>query len=167
MKTVTIDKDVSIVYKPIPPLAVSAIQVNYSKKNPKPEKPTYEFSAAGGVTIRQDHDETTVSTDEEKKTWQEYVTKETTWQTGLTERLMMLFLCEGIEIKVSDKKKKLWDKRLERYYDLEDLDQDDKQLLYLQTFIFKTTGEIERATKEIMALTGVQEEDLEAAESLF
>jgi hypothetical protein len=167
MKTVKIDNDLSIIYKPIPPLAVSAIQTNYSKKNPKPVKPTYEFSAVGGVTVQQEHDETTVSTEEEKAAWAKYKADETVWQTGLTEKLMLLFLCEGLEIKVSAKRKKQWDKRLERYYDLEDLDEDDLQLLYLQTFVFKTTQELEKATKVIMGLTGVSEEDLEAAENLF
>ena len=167
MKTVKIDNEVSIVYRPIPPLAVSAIQTNYSKKHPKPEKPTYEFEAAGGVTIQQEHDETTVSTEEEKAAWAKFVTDDREWQTGLTEKLMLLFLCEGIEIKVSNKRKKRWDKRLERYYDLEDLDEDDIQLLYLQTFVFKTAGELENATKIIMGLTGVTEADLEAADALF
>lgn len=168
MKTVQIEKDVTIKYKPIPPLAVSAIQTNYTKKHPKPEKPTYTFEAAGGVKIEQEHDETSISPhDGSKELWDKYIIDNNIWQSGLTERLMLLFLVEGIEIDVTDKKKRQWNKRLERYYDLEDLEDDDIQLLYLQTFVFKTPKEIENATKIIMGLTGVSDADLEAAENLF
>lgn len=167
MKDIKIDKDLTITYKPIPPLAIPAITQNYEKNNPKPVKPTYTSKAAAGVEVTFEHDETTVSTNEEKEALTKYLHDNFEWQRGLTEKITLLFLLEGIEIKASAKLKKQWHNRLERYYEITDLEEDDLHLLYLQTFIFKTSQEIEKATKIIMGLTGVSEADLEAAEKLF
>ena len=166
-KPVKINSDLTIEYQSIPPLAIPAINQNYEKNNPKPEKPQYKVEAAGGVVLWMDHDETTVETDEEKELLNKYLKDNFEWQKGLTEKITLLFLLEGIEIRASKKLKKQWHNRLERYYDLTDLEEDDLHLLYLQTFIFKTSQEIEAATKTIMSLTGVSEADLEAAEKLF
>lgn len=167
MKETKIDKDLTIIYKSIPPLAIPAITQNHEKNHPRPQKPTYTTVAAGGTEVTFEHDETTISTDEEKDLYNKYLKDNFEWQKELTEKITLLFLLEGIEIKASKNLIKKWHNRLERYYDIEGLEEDDLHLLYLQTFIFTTSNEIEKATKTIMSLTGVSEADLEAAEKLF
>ena len=167
-KKVEIEKGVTVVYKSIPPLAPAAIQTNYEKQNPKPVKPTYIFEAVGGVKIEQEHDETTISTPEEKQAYEKYLNDNREWQTGLTFRLMNLFLLEGIELEVSDKKQKEWNEKLKLYgFSGEFESETEKQLTYLQTFIFKDKDAVSNATQIIMSLTGVSQEDIEAAEKLF
>lgn len=169
-KKVKVNDDLTIVYKPIPPLAFSAIQTTYNKQFPKPEHPTYEFEAAGDVTVVEKHDETTIDpkNPEEVKMWDTYTSSMQEWQTGLTERLMTLTLLEGMIIEASDNLREKWDRKLKRYHgDISELDDEDMQLLYIQTFIFTDKDSIDNATKLIMALTGVSEADLESAEQLF
>ena len=168
MKKVKFNADTTLIYKSIPPLAVPAISSNYEKQNPKPEKPTYTTVAAGGSTVTFDHDETTISDkDGSKELYETWLKESNTWQTGLTEKLMMLFLLEGIEIEIGESTLKKWHNRLARYYNLEDLEEDDLHLLYLQTFVFKDQDAIQGAINEIMTITGVKQEDVVAAESLF
>lgn len=168
MKTIKFNDDTTITYTSIPPLAVPAITANYEKEFAKPEKPTYTTKAAGGAEVTFEHDETTISDkDGSKEAYEQYLVDINEWQSGLTEKLMMLFLLEGIELNIDKKTQKKWDTRLSRYYNLTDLEEDDLHLLYLQTFVFKNQEAIQDAIQEIMVMTGVKQEDVVAADKLF
>ena len=168
MKQVRINEDVAVIYKAIPPLAPSSIELAQEHRWPKPQKPTYTFEAAGGVSVTMDHDEDSVSTPEEKKAWAEYERESAAWQTELMNSIINLIFMEGVDLVATDEIKQEWDERLSMYgHDVTKMSQSAKKLSYLKTFVFNSKEKIGDVMNIVFAETGVSKDDLAAAKKMF
>jgi hypothetical protein len=159
----------SLVVEPVSPLAPKAIEIQYRKKYSEPECPTYSVEAAGGVTETFEFDGESIveATTEEKEAYIVYKEALEEWQTGLTLRLLRLFLSQGITLKLTKKQEE--DFRVE----LELLEIDvpenklERELFYLETFVLSTQDSMQEVIQAVMAETGIKEEAIEAAGATF
>ena len=157
----------TITYKPIPPLAPKMIEVQYEKAYPKPEKPTYEMKVAGGVTIREPHTPDTLETDEERKAYNEWQKADKDWQTGLTERLLNLFILSGTTLTIDDDTREEWDETLSSLGIEIPESKTERKKLYVSMFVLTDADKVNELSQGVLRATGVDEAELEAASKLF
>lgn len=152
---------------PISPLVQQAIEGQYKKKNPEPIKPTYTVEAAGGVVETFEHDETTIDTPEEKEAYAKWKSDYEKWNGGLVHKVIRMFLLKGLTLKLTPEQ----EESLAITTELLGFDvpttQMERELFYLETFIVNTQQKLEIVMAEVLAATGVKQEVLEQAESLF
>ncbi len=150
----------------VSPLAPKAIELQYKKKNPEPIQPSYSVEGAGVVTNFK-HTPETVETKEEKEelaSWQE---EHDTWTSGLTFKLLRLFLSQGITLKLTAKQKRDIEGQL---YVLEiDIPETEieRDLFYLETFVIKDEASMQQVIEAVLGATGIDAEALATADATF
>lgn len=160
------EKGIKLTCFGIPPLAMAGIQKSFETDHPKPQAPTYEFDAFGGEVIIKEHDETSLTTDEEKEAYQTYQDDLAEWSNQLNNRLLDFFFVHGADLEVDDEITAEWDEMLS-YYTAVPQSKIEKKLVYLKNFVLVDKDQVGQFTKTVMALTGVEQESLAAAEALF
>lgn len=166
MKTLNFDGYVLEV-SPISPLAPQAIENQHKKQNPEPARPTYTVEAAGGVVETHLHDETTLETEEEKSVYLTWKQKHSEWQASLMQKVIRMFLLKGVKLVLT--------KEQEEELELETLllgidlpaSKLERELFYLEMFVVNTQQKLELVMQTVLSETGVKQEALEQAESLF
>lgn len=152
---------------PISPLIQQAIEGQYKKKNPEPVRPTYTVEAFGGVVETFPHDETTVETPEEKAEFLKWKEAHGAWQSGLMHKIIRMFLLKGVTLHLTDEQ----EQELALETDLLGIDlpenKKERELFYLETFVVNTQEKLEAVMKGVLEQTGIKQEALEQAESLF
>ena len=169
MKMIKEDVDnaaVELYLTAVPPLGMAAIHASFSKEYPKPMPPQYSQEAFGGETIYHDHDETTLSTPEEEKEYFKYKDELELWENTLNNRVMDFMLVHGTELKYTDAQAEEWNEKLEIYTSIP-TSITKKKLLYIKTYVLTTPERIRQVLDKIMGLTGLVQEDVEAAEHMF
>jgi hypothetical protein len=146
----------------IPPLIIPRISDSVTF----PEKPTYQIETASGDFETHTHDKTTISTDEEKKAWAEYLEQNSEAEQTLASRILKAVLIEGVVVKdYSDFEN--WKVRQE-LMGLEVSDNKERMLLhYKETQLARTEEDIESVMNLVMELTGVDPKELDLAKSSF
>lgn len=151
----------------VSPLAPKSIEVQYRKKYPEPQKPTYDIESAGNVVETIEYTWDACETDEEKETYLKWKQEHDEWQTGLTYRLMRLFLTQGVTLKLTKKQ----EENIKAQIELLELEvpetEIERETFYLETFVIDGAPAMEAIMKGVMGEVGVKEEALEAAEALF
>jgi len=153
--------------KSVSPLAPKAVELQYKRKFPEPQAPTYEFEAAGGITEVLTHTLDTIETTEEKEAYLAWQEAHDAWMSGLTYKIMRLFLSQGVELKLTKA-------QLENFKVLADMleleiptSTTEATLFYLETFIIDSPDKVKTVIDAVLEATGIKEESLEAANALF
>ena len=130
-------------------------------------QPTYTVDAVGGVVETFKHTHETVQTTEEKETllaWQE---AQDEWQTGLTYKLLRLFLAQGITLKLTKKQKA----NIEGQLLVLELDvpenEVEREMFYLETFVINSQSAMQTIIEAVLSETGIKEEAIAAANATF
>ncbi len=130
-----------------------------------PSPPTYEVETAGGDIEKHIHDETTLETDEDRAAWAAYQTAQVQANGDLMEKILRLLFAKatGDVVPAGDE----WVK--EQTYLGVDVPDDPlgRKIHYIQTELLTHTGDIMAFMSAAVALTGVDEEVVEAAEATF
>lgn len=151
----------------MPVLAPASIRNAYNAEQPMPQVPTYKSTGFGDVEVVFEHDATTVTTPEEKAEWNDYVNALQRWKNGLSERMIMFFLSECVDLDVSDPAVyEDWNERL-GYLGVNPKTKTQKKLAYLQHFVITDSQTLAVVSERISELTGIKKADLEAAEKMF
>lgn len=160
-KTFTTRAGVELILVPIPPLLLE--QVRASVKYPP--VPTYTTKTAAGNEETYKHDETTLTTDEERLAWAEYLAGKKEADRLLNERVMRALFLKGIALTMPTDNEwvleqefmgiKVPDNPLER------------KLHYISTELVSTSEDMVGIMSEIMRLTGVDEAVVKNAEESF
>jgi hypothetical protein len=130
------------------------------------EPPTYTVDTVAGTTETHVHDDTTLSTDEDKAAWAAYQAALVRLGRETNARATKLLMLKGID--VADPSPEWLADQAYFGIDVPD-DPRERKLAYIETEVLKTPEDIIRATTRIMqlSLTGLPEEDLAAVEALF
>jgi len=130
------------------------------------EPPTYTVATVAGTVETFVHDETTLSSDEDKAAWAAYQAATAQLARDTNERVTKLLMLKGID--VADPPPAWADDQKWLGIEVPD-DPRERKLAYIQTDVLKTPDDIVVATMRIMqlSLTGLPEEDLEAIEAMF
>ena len=156
-----------LVVSSISPLAPKAIEIQYKKTNLEPEQPTYTVKAVGDVVETFKHTAESVETPEEKAALLAWKEKHDEWMSGLTYKLLRLFLSQGVELKLTPKQQK----SLEVETGLLELDvpenKTERDLFYIETFVLTDQDKMQTLIEEVLAETGISSEALEVAAETF
>lgn len=150
----------------VSPLAPKAIELQYKKKNPEPIQPSYSVEGAGVVTEFK-HNSETVETKEEKEGLASWQIAHDEWTSGLTFKLLRLFLSQGIKLKLTAKQKRDIESQL---YVLEiDIPETEveRDLFYLETFVIKDEESMQQVIEAVLGATGIDAEALATADATF
>lgn len=167
MTTELVINGYKLLVEPVSPLAPKAIEIQYRKKNPAPERPTYEVEAAGGVVETFEHTHESVETTEEKEALLAWQDANEEWQAGLTYKLLRLFLSQGIALKLTKKQKENIESQLVALELDTPENEKERDLFYLETFIINSTDAMQDVIEAVLAETGVKGEALDAANATF
>jgi hypothetical protein len=146
----------------LPPLAIPKLAEGIKF----PTKPTYTITTATGDIETHEHDATSLSSDEDKKAWAEYISKDAMADAELSSKMLTYVLVEGIvidEIPNLDR----WLKRQKLVGIEVPEDTEERILLYKQTAVIRSTDDIQNIMQTVMNLTGVSEEAIAMARSSF
>ena len=130
------------------------------------EPPSYTVATVAGTVETFVHDETTLSSDEDKAAWASYQAATAQLARDTNERVTKLLMLKGID--VADPPPAWAEDQKWLGIEVSD-DPRERKLAYIQTDVLKTPDDIVVATMRIMqlSLTGLPEEDLEAIEAMF
>ncbi len=138
-------------------------KVRQSVKLPTP--PTYEVETVGGDIEIHIHDETTLESDEDRAAWAAYQTAQAQANNDLMEKILRLLFAKatGDVVPAGDE----WIKE-QTYLGVEVPDDPlGRKIHYIQTELLTHTGDIMSFMSAAVALTGLDEEVVEAAEATF
>lgn len=152
---------------PVSPLAPKAIEIQFKKKNPEPEQPTYEVEAAGGVVEKFLLTPETASTTEERQAYLEWKDAHEAWQAQLTYKLMRFYLSQGVKLKLTAKQRDNLEKQATALELGVPDNSDERDFFFLETFIISSAEVMGSVIKEIFGTLGIKEEAIEAANALF
>lgn len=156
-----------LVVSPISPLAPKAIEVQFKKKHPEPQAPTYTVDSVAGIVVEHEHTADSLETEEDKEKYLLWKEAHDEWQSQLTFKLLRLFLSQGVKLKLTKKQKE----DIEAQIKIIELDvpenEIERDMFYLETFIINDPTSMEKIIKAVLEETGIKEEALEAANALF
>lgn len=153
--------------KPVSPLLQQSIETRYRKEFPEPVQPTYTIEAVGGIVETFKHDETTVETPEEKKEFADWKVAHEAWSAGLVQRIVRMFLLRGVNLKLSPEQVEELNLETELLEFKVPNNERERNLFWLETFIVDSQEKLEKIMEEVLGQTGVKQEALSEAESLF
>lgn len=140
-------------------------KVNAQFMATKPVPPTYEIKTAAGGTEIHAHDSTTVTTEQEKTTYADYLNKLAEWNASYARSMTRVAMSLGLEAELP--KTDAWVTRHKALgFDVPD-DPEERRLYYIENEVLGGKQDYEALMVGVMRASGVAEEALSAAESLF
>lgn len=174
----TASSGLDVILTGLPPLVPQRIDASIEY----PSKPTYDVETASGEIETYEHDKESLTTDEDKQEWVDYLDAQSDAETELTEKLLYAVLLECVEIKDY----KAFTVQLEEWKQRQELmgiaiakskDEDDEiankkaerenKFYFMQTEVFRDSDDIGEILTIVMSLTGVSVEDLVEARDSF
>lgn len=161
----TTSTGVELILKRISPLLVNKAQASVIF----PERPTYEAETVSGEIEIHEHDKTTLETEEDHEAWRQYLMEYMRAEQLQNERLTNVLLRRGIDYDALQlPEDEGWIEEQQDIFGIEvPEDPFKRKMHWLETEAFTTTEEIEKLIIRLMAMTGVDEEVLTAAERSF
>jgi hypothetical protein len=147
----------------VPPMLIPAIADSIEF----PSKPTYTVTLATGDAQIFEHDEKSLTTDEDKKAWADYKAKNNEAEDTLSRRMLKAVLLEGVIINAEMPELLKWKKRQELIGIKLSDDEDELALQYKEIAVARSKDDIENIMSMVMELTGVDREALDLAKSSF
>lgn len=171
MKTITLSSGKDLTVLPLSPLLMQRINDSLP---PRPTPPTYEADTAGGGVEVMTHDETTLQTEEEKTAWAEYQGRLASWSAEQSKRFLRVFFARGVHLNLDAAALDRWAKEMKYLgVNVPEGNPDDpevyieRKVLYVETELIGSGGDMLTIMQEIMKLTGVDEGEVAAATRLF
>ena len=159
----TTDRGHTIEIKAVPPFLLDRM----NRAVPVPKVPTYTATIAGGEDEIHPHDETTISTDEEKQAWANYQLALENAAQLENENMMKVLIMEGIEVDMSGEQFETW-KEKQEYYGLEiPKNKFDLKIYYVETEILSSLADLGEIMYKVMSQSGVAKEVAEQALDSF
>ena len=174
----TSSSGLKVILTGLPPLVPQRIDSSIEY----PSTPTYEVTTASGDVETYEHDKESLTTDEDKEAWADYLDAQNDAETELTEKLLYAVLLECVEIKDY----KAFTAQFEEWKQKQELmgitiakskDDDDEiakekaerenKFYFMQTEVFRDSDDIGEILTIVMSLTGVSVEDLVEARDSF
>jgi hypothetical protein len=147
----------------IPPLMIPRV----SNSIKFPDKPTYTVTLATGEKQVFEHDEKSLTTEEDKEAWKKYLDDQKEAETELSQKMLKVILQEGVIVEDDDSRIARWKKR-QAIIGLPVSEDIDQLLLdFKQDEVVKNAQDINDLMDQVMSLTGVKKEDLAAARQSF
>jgi hypothetical protein len=149
----------------VPPLQAQMVRDAAQKAAIKelgdPVKPTYKTEADEIFT----HDETTLTTDEEKAAWTEYKRVEAAVDAQVSEKMLRFFLYHGVNVDPDEDT--TW-RAEQEFFGLEiPTDPIGRKVHYIQTVLIFSASDIQGITTKLLEMAGVRPEVVEAATATF
>jgi len=156
-----------LIIQPVSPLAPKAVEMQYKKANPEPLQPTYTVEAVAGIVETFKHDKTTISTAEELIAFETWEIKHNEWMSGLTYKLLRLFLSQGVKLALTkEQETDLLGQTAMLEIDLP-TNKSERDLFLLETYILSSPALMEKVIQAVLEETGIKEASIEAANALF
>lgn len=146
----------------------ASFQEQFDEANPAVERPTYEFETMGGGKERLPHDETTLTSDEDRAAWKLYQDYISARDSFLSQKMLDAMIVESVDVDPMTDQKWLQNKRFFKVK-LSD-DPVELKLQYVKEQLAadgETGGDFLRLANVIGALSGVSEKALNAAKGTF
>jgi hypothetical protein len=132
-----------------------------------PTRPSYKVTTADGGEQEFPHDETTLTTDEDRAAWEEYKSGLEKAEAELTEKILNEILIEGIDMSSDHPDVERWrNKQILKGMEIPE-NEDAMLLLFKRSLVACSTEDINEITGIVMELTGVDKERLDAAKRSF
>lgn len=120
-----------------------------------PKKPVYFAQTMGGGLEPNEHDEKSLTTDEDKRAWAEWQKAQAEWDAETNRRVLYAILLEGV---LDEHPTPQWEAR-QRAIGLDVPDEEfEKQLAYVQTEIIRTSDDLTGIVRAVLELAGVKGE---------
>jgi hypothetical protein len=145
----------------LPPLEIPRLAADIEY----PSVPTYTVTTATGDTETHQHDETSLTSPEDKIAWQDYKDKFKAAEAELTTRILKCVLIEAVEVEITDLEG--WSKRQKLMGMPVSEDPEERMLHYKETQVIRSPEDISEVMRIAMELTGVSEEAIKAAKTSF
>jgi hypothetical protein len=173
-RSYTASSGLEVILTGLPPLAPQRIDASIEY----PSKPTYTVETASGDTEIYEHDKESLTTDEDKEAWADYLEASSDAETELTEKLLYAVLLDCVELKDFEEEFTHWkfNQKLIGISIAEGEEGDEKSLeeadrenkfYFMQTEVFRDSDDIGEILTIVMSLTGVSVEDLVEARDSF
>lgn len=150
----------------IRPFEMAMISDALRKKYPIPAVPTYEVETIGGGKELREHDETTVTTDEEKAAWKRYVATKTEAEGKINQEMNDYILAAGTHTHIAVDPDAPWTKIQRKFGIAIPDDPEDLRVHYLKTRVLNV-DDINELLSRIMAKTGIKADMVETAKNSF
>ena len=155
---------VEITLKSISPVLMAKVRTSVEF----PKRPTYEAKTITGDIEVHEHDETTLETDGDREAWQRYLVEFMQAEQEQARRVGNALFKRGIDYEVLElPEDDRWIKEQKELGVKVPKDPLERKRHWLETEAFTTEVEIQRLSLRLMAMSGVSEEVLEAAERSF
>lgn len=126
-----------------------------------PDKPTYDITTEDGHVETYEHDLDSLTNDEDKAEWEQYLEDLEEAESVLTQRTIKAILLEGIDVQPKGVDFERWKKRQELMGMPVSDDKEEMLLHYKETHIIGTAEDIQEVTLLVMELTGVPAEEID------
>lgn len=148
--------------KPVSPFLIQKVQTSM----PEPPAPTYTVTTAAGNVETHTHDAESIkdAPDTDKEAWVKYITELRAQQSEVNDRLVRLIILRGIE---SDVPEYGWDRAQEDLGVTVPKDPNERKVHYILTETIGTAEDMANLITNVIALSGVNQEAVEAARSTF
>jgi hypothetical protein len=160
-----------IEFEPISPIlmeeAEQGLVAEYRQRGEPLDKPTYTVETAGGGSQTFEHDETTLTTDEMKATWEAH--KDANARLAAEQgdlRIDMVLSALKVDLPADDD----WERRLRKWHVTIPDDPDEKWKFFVLREVLKTPSDIFEAMTAVISASmrgTVPEEAIEAASATF
>lgn len=164
MKKFTTAAGREIGIQPVPPLLIEEVRLRAQQSVEVPPKPTYQVELPDGSMMTYEHDEQSLTTDEEKAAWKVYQAALTRQSQIAATKVMELFMAKGtiLEMSVGE-----W-RELQEYFGVQVPENPiAAKIHYLRTELLTTTDDINNLMASIMEASGIDRTVLEAAQNSF
>ena len=170
----TASSGLNVVLTGLPPLAPQRIDASIEY----PSKPMYEVTTASGDIEIYEHDKESLTTDEDKEAWADYLEAYSDAETELTEKLLYAVLLDCVELQEFKSEFIRWKQNQklmgisiaegeeDNEESLEEADRENR-FHFMQTEVFHDSDDIGEILTIVMSLTGVSVEDLAEARDSF
>lgn len=163
MKTFTTAAGREIGIQAVPPLLIEEVRLRAQQSVTVPPKPTYEVELPDGSMMTYEHDEKSITTDEEKAAWATYQAALTRQAAASATKVMELFMAKGTVVDITGE----W-QELQQYFEIKLPDNPIAlKIHYLRTELLTTTDDINNLMGAIMEASGIDRTILEAAQNSF
>ncbi len=162
-KTFTTTAGHVISVQAVPPMLIEEVRLRAQATVEVPPKPTYEVELPDGSPMTYEHDEQSITTDEEKAAWAKYQAALTRREQVSATKVMELFMAKGTIIEPDGD----WGE-LQEYFGIElPTNPIARKIHYLRTELLTTVDDINGLMGAVMEASGIDRTVLEAARNSF
>ena len=171
----TASSGLKVILTGLPPLVPQRIDASIEY----PSKPIYEVETVSGDVEIYEHDKESLTTDEDKEAWADYLKAQSDAETELTEKLLYAVLLECVELLKYESLFEEWKQNQELMGiaiakskdEADEIDNEkaerENKFYFMQTEVFRDSDDIGEILTIVMSLTGVSVEELVEARDSF